>query len=174
MANQYRPNQSSAMQRAMYEQWLKTKSGLLGLGTGMIAEPIAGLNALMRGNPDLVDSTRERLTYGDASGLMPRSFRLPDAVTQGAEYFNQSADRLGELSPLAGAALRTAPAFVAAMAHPALRAEPVRPNGLRKLTKLAEKAEKAGEATGQQDAATETPEQKRLRMASRSMNNSRA
>jgi len=175
-------DQSSAMSRAMLEQWRKTKSGIAGLGTSMIAEPIAGLNALIHNNPDLVHSTREHLTYGNPAGIVPNNFMMPEFVNQGAEYFNESADKLGAYSPALGAALKTAPAFVAAMAAPELRGEAPNPNNLRKFTEAAEKADKAkrvkeavSEGGGHETADHETPDQKRLRLARiKQQNNERA
>lgn len=168
------PNQSGAMSRALYEQWLKTKSGVTGLASSMVAEPVAGLNALFHGDPELVHHTREHLTYGDPSGLVPENFMMPEAITQGAEYFNQSADQLGEYSPLAGAALRTAPAFVAAMASPALRGEPVNPGGLRKMTEMVEKVDNAKRVREAMAEQQETPEQKRNRLAALQQRNTDA
>lgn len=174
------PNQSNALYRSLADEWRRTKEGALGVGSSLIAEPIAGLNALIHNNPDLVHSTREHLTYGDPSGIVPHNFMMPEFVNQGAEYFNQSADQLGEYSPFLGAALKTAPAFVAAMAAPELRGEVPNPNSLRKFTQMAEKADKAkrvNEAVSEDAAATEdeTPEETRIRLAKiKQQNNERA
>jgi hypothetical protein len=152
------PNQSAAMSKAMAQKWRDLKSGALGIATSSIAEPIAGLNALMRGDPSLVDSTREALTYGNPADAIPRNLMMPDYVVQGVDYFNESADRLGERSPVLGAALRTAPAFVGAMASPLLRTEGLAGGMVKRTAKLAEKA-------GNVSDALETEDQKRLRIA---------
>lgn len=117
----YIPDQSKGMTQAMKDELMRTLSGFAGMATSSVAEPIAGLNALLRGRPELVEQTRNALTYGNPADIMPRNFRLPEAVNTGIGYFNESADRLGAISPVAGAALKTAPAFVGAMLPSASR-----------------------------------------------------
>lgn len=118
----YIPDQSKGMTQAMKDELMRTLSGFAGMATSSVAEPIAGLNALLRGRPELVEQTRNALTYGNPADIMPRNFRLPEAVNTGIGYFNESADRLGAISPVAGAALKTAPTFVAAMLPASSRA----------------------------------------------------
>lgn len=110
----YIPDQSKGMSQAMKDELRRTLSGFAGMATSSIAEPIAGLNALFHLNSAYVDKTRNALTYGNPADIIPRNFRLPDAVNTGIGNFNESADRLGAISPIAGAALKTAPAFVGA------------------------------------------------------------
>lgn len=119
---EYIPNQSNSLSRAMRDEYGRLLSGVSGMVTSSIAEPIAGLNALVHGNPELVQQTRDRLTFGNPANLIPNNLSLPEWAQTGIGYFNESADRLGEISPVAGAALKTAPAFVGAFAAPQSRA----------------------------------------------------
>lgn len=111
----YIPDQSKSFTASLNDELLKQLSGYSGLITSSIAEPIAGLNALMHLNPDLVDKTRAKLTVGNPANVVPNNLTMPEWARTGIGYFNESADRLGAISPVAGAALKTAPAFVGAM-----------------------------------------------------------
>lgn len=119
---EYIPNQSNSLSRVMRDEYGRLLSGVSGMVTSSVAEPIAGLNALVHGNPELVQQTRDRLTFGNPANLIPNNLSLPKWAQTGIGYFNESADRLGEISPFAGAALKTAPAFVGAFAAPQSRA----------------------------------------------------
>lgn len=118
----YIPDQSASLGKALGDEYLRQLSGYAGLATSSIAEPIAGLNALFHANPDLVGKTRARLTVGNPANVIPNNLTMPEWARTGIGYFNESADRLGAISPVAGAALKTAPTFVAAMLPASSRA----------------------------------------------------
>jgi len=118
---EYIPDQSASLGRSLRDEYLRQLSGYAGLASSSIAEPIAGLNALFHADPDLVDKTRSRLTVGNPANVVPNNLTMPEWARTGIGYFNESADRLGAISPVAGAALKTAPAFVGAMLPSASR-----------------------------------------------------
>lgn len=106
------------------------------VASGVASEPLAGLAGLMTANPENVANVHHALTYmprteagreglhglGDVlSGL---GGRIMDTPYLGAaiENFGRSADYLGEeVSPVLGAGLKTAPAFLALTAAPGAR-----------------------------------------------------
>ena len=114
-------NQSKGLSKSFRQGRDRAISGFAGLASSAIAEPIAGLNALIQRDPSVVESTRNALTIGNPADLVASNYQLPEAVTTGIDYFNQSADALGEKSPFLGAALKTAPAFVGSFAAPQAR-----------------------------------------------------
>jgi len=91
----YIPDQSKSFAASLNDELLKQLSGYSGLITSSIAEPIAGLNALMHLNPDLVDKTRAKLTVGNPAYIVPNNLTMPEWARTGIGYFNESADRLG-------------------------------------------------------------------------------
>lgn len=108
----------------------------LTVGTGLLAEPVAGWAGLMSGDPSKVEKVHHALTYlprtesgteglhGFNQFLSGAGQRVMDAPYLGAAVrnFGESADKLGAYSPALGAALRTAPAMVALGVAPEARA----------------------------------------------------
>lgn len=105
----------------------------LNMLSGLLAEPVAGWAGLLSGNPDNVEKTRNALTYQPRTaegkaGMNKLAGLLSDAKTvmvdqnppvrMALEGYNALADRAGAVSPVLGAAVKTAPTALGLLAGP--------------------------------------------------------
>jgi hypothetical protein len=104
----------------------------LTVGTSLASEPIAGLYGLATMNPDNVEHLHHATTYqprtesgseglaGLGSYLSGLGADIMDVpyLGQSIRNYSESTDKLGEYSPVMGAMLKTAPAFVASVFAP--------------------------------------------------------
>lgn len=109
----------------------------LNMLSGLLAEPVAGWAGLLTANPENVERTRNALTYQPRTvegkqGMNRLAGLLGDAkeimvdqnppVAMAVDGYNLLADKLGDLSPLMGAAAKTMPDAVGLLAFPGSRA----------------------------------------------------
>lgn len=107
----------------------------LTVGSSLASEPLAGWYGLVSGNPENVEKLHHATTYqprtesgreglaglgGALSGVGADIMATP-YLGQSVRYYGESADKLGAQWPVMGAALKTAPAFVASVFAPEAR-----------------------------------------------------